>query len=201
VKNAVIAPGLYYLAQFIVSIPFNFIAALVFQSTFHWLTNINPNGEVFIYSTLICWGHLLLMEGLMFAVVQALGNAMLSITFAIVVLGALFLYSGFFIDVPSIAHWIRWLCYLIPTKYSLDGYLHMIFHGQTFLVSGSDNMFITGDQVLKSVYRQEGVKPWPMFLVLLAWVALVRVSHCLAFLFEVMPFLSKPKRMQYSTSK
>jgi hypothetical protein len=41
VKNAVIAPGVYCLAQFIASIPFNFIAALVFQSIFHWLTNIN----------------------------------------------------------------------------------------------------------------------------------------------------------------
>jgi hypothetical protein len=113
----------------------------------------------------------------MFAVVQALGNAMLSITFAIIVLGSLFLFSGFFISVPDLVHWIRWISYLIPTKYSFDGYVHMIYHGQTFLVSGSDNMFITGDQVLKSVFRQEVVQPWPMFLALLAWVALVRVSH------------------------
>jgi hypothetical protein len=94
VKNAVIAPGVYCLAQFIASIPFNFIAALVFQSIFHWLTNINPNGEVFIYAVLITCGHLLLMEAVMLSVVQALANAMLSVTFAMVVLGSLFLFSG-----------------------------------------------------------------------------------------------------------
>lgn len=61
-KNAVIAPGTYCLAQFMASVPFNFIAALTFQSIFHWLTNINPDGEVFIYAVLITCGHLLLME-------------------------------------------------------------------------------------------------------------------------------------------
>jgi hypothetical protein len=62
VKNAVITPGVYCLAQFLASLPFNFIAALTFQSIFHWLTNLNPNGEVFIYAVLVTCGHLLLME-------------------------------------------------------------------------------------------------------------------------------------------
>lgn len=136
----------------------------------------------------------------MLSVVQALKNAMLSVTFAMVVLGSLFLFSGFFIKISDMPRWISWISYIIPTKYSFDGYLYMIFHSQSFFISGSDEMsFITGDEVLSKLFGQEGVRPWPMFLTLLAWVALIRLCHYLGFLYEVMPYLSKPtKKLGYS---
>jgi hypothetical protein len=118
IKNAVVSPAVYCLAQLVASLPFNFIAALTFQSIFHWLSNINPDGESFIYAVLITCGHLLLMEASMLAVVQVLQNAMLSVTFAMVVLGSFFLFSGFFIRVENMPPWIGWICYIIPTKVS-----------------------------------------------------------------------------------
>lgn len=116
VKNAVMTPSSYCLAQFLVSIPFNFFASVVYQSIFHWLIDINPNGESFIFAIVITCCHLLLMEGIMLTVVAALKNAMLSVTFAMVVLGYLFLFSGFFIPVENMPPSIFWLSYITPTK-------------------------------------------------------------------------------------
>jgi hypothetical protein len=98
VKNAVMTPSIYCLAQFIVSIPLNFLCALVFQAIFYWMVNLNPNGEPFIYSVLLSCGHMLMMEALMLIVVAVLKNAMLSVTFAMVLMGYLFLFSG--IQIP-----------------------------------------------------------------------------------------------------
>ncbi len=116
VKNAVMTPFVYCLAQFMISIPFNLFAAVIYQSIFHWLIDINPNGESFIFAIAISCCHLLLMEAIMLSVVAALKNAMLSVTFAMVVLGYLFLFSGFFIPVENMPPSIFWISYITPTK-------------------------------------------------------------------------------------
>lgn len=118
VKNAVLTPSVYCLAQFVVSVPFNLLASVIYQSIFHWLININPRGESFIYAILLTCGHLLLMEAIMLTVVGVLKNAMLSVTFAMVVLGYLFLFSGFFIPVEDMPPAIFWVSYITPTKVS-----------------------------------------------------------------------------------
>lgn len=78
-------------------------------------------GESFLYAICITWGHLLLMEAIMLTVVSVLKNAMLSTTFAMVVLGYLFLFSGFFIVVSDMPKWISWICYITPTMVSAVG--------------------------------------------------------------------------------
>lgn len=52
----------------------------------------------------------------MLAVVAALKNAMLSVTFAMVILGWLFLFSGFFIPVVNMPPSVQWIAYITPTK-------------------------------------------------------------------------------------
>eukprot|EP01036_Dinobryon_divergens_P033941 gene33941-43849_t len=200
IKNAVITPKTYCLAQFIVSIPFNFIASLIFQAIFHWLTNINPDGESFIYAVLITCGHMLLMEALMLTVVQVLRNAMLSVTFAMVLLGGLFLFSGFFIKVKDMPEWIGWVCYMMPTKYSFDGYLYEIFHSQKFDITGGGGMQMSGDDVLWLLFRQKDVQPWPMFGTLLAFIVLIRLFHYGALIFETYLYLSTSNTIRESPS-
>ena len=116
VKNAIITPSVYCLAQFSLSLPFNFVISLIYQCIFHWLINMNPRGETFIYAVLITLGHLLLMEAIMLTVVAVLKNAMLSVTFAMVVLGYLFLFSGFFIIIKDMPKAISWVSYITPTR-------------------------------------------------------------------------------------
>lgn len=187
-KNAVITPGVYCLAQFIVSIPFNFVASVVYQAVFHWLININPDGESFGYAILITCGHLLLMEAIMLSVVAALKNAMLSVTFAMVVLGYLFLFSGFFIAVTDMSPAIQWVSYITPTKYSFDGYLWQIYNNQDFY-NAQFQISISGKTLLDSLYGLTDVNSWAMFGVLLAWVILFRITHYFLFYSDVAPYL------------
>jgi len=141
VKNAVITPGVYCLAQFIMSIPFNFILAVIFQSIFHWLVNMNPHGEAFIYAILITMGHLLLMESIMLTVVAVLKNAMLSVTFAMVVMGYLFLFSGFFVRTTDMPVWIGWLSYITPTRVSNDLYYYVTKYSYYCLIIHLTHVF------------------------------------------------------------
>ena len=156
------------------------------------MINLHPNGEAFLYGICITWGHLLLMEAIMNTVVQGLGNAMLCVTFAMIVEGALLLFAGFFIKIGDMPAWIRWIPYIIPTKYSFDGYLHMIFHGQTFCLSGTEIM-VPGDTILNRLYGQNDVRP------LLAWIVLIRLCHYGVFLFQLVPSLSSRRRGAIAT--
>ena len=203
VKNAVISPGLYCIAQCLVSIPFNFVAALIFQSIFHWLTNINPNRESFIYSTLITCGHLLLMEAILLLVVEVMKNATLCATFAILILNYLFLFAGFFIQVNDMPDWIRWISSITPTKYSFDGYLFQILHNQKFLIQDFPNIaleygeYLYGHKILRDVFRQKDIdpmKPWNMLFVLFSWIILIRLLHCGTLMFQVRHFNVKNSR-------
>ena len=197
VKNAVVCPALYCFAQLMVSLPFNFIAALIFQSVFHWLSRINPNWESFLYAVLITWGHLLLMEAYMLSAVEVLENAMLCVTFAMIILGYLFLFAGFFVKIEEMPRWISWISYLAPTKYSFNGYLQVVFKYQTFLVSGSSpRTYISGDDLLNSQFNRRDCRAWEMFGVLLAWIVVVRLLHYGIFTYHVLPFL--PSREEYS---
>lgn len=116
VKNGIISPIIFCVGQFIATIPYNLACALVFQSIFHWLTDINPSGESFIYGILLSAGHLSVMEAIMYLVVEIVKDGMLSVTMAMVVLGMLFLFPGFFIQVKEMPAWISWISYIIPTK-------------------------------------------------------------------------------------
>lgn len=192
VKNAVLTPSVYCLAQLIVSIPFNFTAAVVYQSIFHWLIDINPRGESFIYAILISCGHFMLMEAIMLTVVAVLKNAMLSVTFAMVVLGYLFLFSGFFIPVRDMPASISWVPYVTPTRYSFDGYLWQVYSTQDFDVSGFPGVVLSGKTLLDDLYGVTDVNSWGMFGVLLAWIALFRLTHYFFFYYDVRAYLRPP---------
>jgi ABC-type multidrug transport system ATPase subunit len=189
VKNAVLTPSVYCLAQLVISIPFNFTAAVVYQSIFHWLIDINPRGETFIYAILISCGHLMLMEAIMLTVVAVLKNAMLSVTFAMVMLGYLFLFSGFFIPVQDMPASISWVPYITPTRYSFDGYLWQVYSTQVFSVTGFPGAEITGKTLLDNLYGITDVNSWGMFGVLLAWIALFRLTHYYFFYWDVCAYL------------
>jgi ABC-type multidrug transport system ATPase subunit len=190
VKNAIISPGMYCSSQFLVSVPFNFISALAFQSIFHWLSRINPDRESFIYAVVITFGHLILMEAYMLCTLEILKNAMMSISFSMIILGYLFLFSGFFIKVSDLPAWIVWVSFITPTKYSFDGYLEQIYHSQSFRSSIPGVMTsLSGDNILENLYSQNKVDSWSMFGALAAWIAILRVMHYLFLFYQLHPYL------------
>lgn len=116
IKNGIVTPALYCASTFFASLPYNAVGALLFQSIFQWVSAVSPDGRTFIYGILLTMGHLTMMEAIMNIIVEVVKDAMLSVTAAMLVLGALFLLPGFFIQVSDMPVWISWMSYIVPTK-------------------------------------------------------------------------------------
>lgn len=190
IKNGIMTPGTYCIAQFLATVPYNIACGIIFQSIFHWFVNINPNAEVFIYAIILTAEHLLLMESIMMIVVEVVKDAMLSVTLAMVVMGTLFLFPGFFIKVNDMPAWIGWMSYIMPTKYSFDGYIHQVFASQDFDVQNF-GFQMSGDTILRDVFDNKDVNAWGMVGVLVAYIIGFRLIHYFLFHSASKPFLVK----------
>lgn len=116
VKNGMFSPGLYVLSQTIVSAIYNLFIVFVFVCIFHWMTNLNPNKECFIYDILINWGHILLMDSFLGVAIEVVKNDFLCVSLGMVFMGTCMLFSGFFRFVTDSPAWINWMCYMLPLK-------------------------------------------------------------------------------------
>ena len=50
---------------------------------------------------------------------------------------------------------------------------------------GTANKYLSGDEVLLQLFGSRDVRSWPMFVTLLAWIALIRLVHFCIFTFEI----------------
>ena len=88
------------------------------DSIFHWLTNLNPNGECFVYDFLLMWVFLMLMESALLMVIEVLKNDFLCPTFGLIFIGSNMVFTGFFRKVAASPPWISWMCYVVPFRVS-----------------------------------------------------------------------------------
>ena len=116
VRNGIFAPATFIVGQVVASSFYNFIVAFVFISIVHWIEHLNPNGECFVYSIFINWGHLMLMEAVLSSSVEVLKNDFLCTAFSMVFLGTTMLFSGFFRLTADAPVWINWVVYMLPLK-------------------------------------------------------------------------------------
>ena len=131
-KNGIVTPFIYCLSQFLVSAPCYFLGSFVVELPVFWLSNISNNVDVYIYASLVCWCLLLVSEAIMLLVVEVLHDALYSVMFALVVVGAVLLLSGFVVTVADIPLWFRWICYLVPTKVSSHSKLVIPYTVESF---------------------------------------------------------------------
>lgn len=68
----------YAVAQFVASLPYTFVAAIIYQLPLHWMVGFNDWFEAFAYAVLTSFVLMLFMEGIVLSVVEALKNPMLS---------------------------------------------------------------------------------------------------------------------------
>ena len=59
---------------------------------------------------------------------------------------------------------------------------------------------MSGEDVLDQVFDLRDVNSWGMFGVLLAWIALFRLSHYAVFLYDVYPYLQQKAPSSSSSS-
>ncbi len=116
------------IAQFLAALPYALLGSLLFSLLFHWCLSIPVTFESFVFTVLAIWQLQLVMDGLDWIVVEVAKNAMFSVTFTMIILGSLFLFAGFFVLTPDMPWSIRWMSYMMPSKYAFRVRFFFVLH-------------------------------------------------------------------------
>ncbi len=194
--NSGYSPAQYCFAQFCAPVPYQVVISFIFQAFFHYIcfVHIDPSFGAYAYASLTTMGLLFIMEGIMLCVVEVVKNDMLATTFAMIVLGILFLFPGFFVATEDIVPGVRWLSYMMPSRYSLNGSLFSLFSGQSFENEYSPSGFTSGDDILGDFFDISSDYPmWGSWAGLLGYTLLFRLCHYACVKFTVFPYLKSGK--------
>mmetsp|Transcript_15498 Transcript_15498/g.22732 ORF Transcript_15498/g.22732 Transcript_15498/m.22732 type:complete len:269 (+) Transcript_15498:309-1115(+) len=196
VANGLFTPAVFVTTQFLASAIYSFAVSFVFSCIFHWLTNINPNHECFVYDFLLSWVYLMLMESVLLLAIEVMKNDFLCTTFGLVFLGCCMCFSGFFRKVPDSPPWINWMCFIFPLRWAFDGFLFQIFHSQDFTVSGvTPTTLVHGDDILNLSFDLKETPSWGLWAAVFGYVLLFRCGQYLLFAYQTgklqLPFIGK----------
>ncbi len=194
--NSGYSPAQYCFAQFCVSVPYQLAISFIFQAIFHYIcfVHIDPSFEAYAYASLSTMGLLLIMEGIMLCVVEVVKNDMLATTCAMIVLGVLFLFPGFFVATEDMVPGVYWLSYIMPSRYSLNGSLFSLFSGKQFEDPYSPSGFTSGDDILRIFFNIASDYPmWGSWAGLLAYALFFRMCHYACVKVTVVPYLKSGK--------
>ena len=157
--------GQFCLAQFVASIPFNLIGAVLFMLPVHLLTGINDSFECFLYGVFNCWLMALFMDGVMWNLIEATkSNVLTTVSGASMVNGVMLIFAGFFIKPDDMQPGMAWIPWTVPTKYSLEGSLYALIHGETYTdTRGGEH---DGDDLLVTFFGLKGADDYSPY----AWI-------------------------------
>ncbi|XP_050236124.1 ABC transporter G family member 23 [Mercurialis annua] len=174
----------YMIANTIIFIPFLFAVAILFSVPVYWLVGLNPSISAFIFFNFIVW-LIILMASSLVLFLSAIspdfisGNSLIS-----TILGAFFLFSGYFIPKENIPKYWMFMYYVSIYRYPLDCLLineYWSMRSECFSWK-NDECLISGDDVLKSRGLDKDIR-WInvgimlgffVFYRLLCWIILAR---------------------------
>ncbi|CAN0896743.1 ABC transporter G family member 23 [Linum grandiflorum] len=176
----------YVIANTVVFLPFLLAVAILFSVPVYWLAGLNPSIYAFGFFTLTVWLIILMASSLVMFLSAVSPDFIVGNSIICAVLGAFFLFSGYFIPKDSIPKYWIFMYYVSLYRYPLDSLLtneYWSSRADCFRWSGDDNRcLMTGNDVLRSRglesdRRWENVGIMVGFFVLyrvLCWVVLVR---------------------------
>ncbi|PWA45035.1 ABC-2 type transporter family protein [Artemisia annua] len=143
----------YMIANTIVFLPFLFVIGLLFSIPVYWLVGLNTSFTAFAFFVFVVWLIVLMASSLVLFLSAVSpdfisGNSLIS-----TVLGAFFLFSGYFIPKEVIPQYWMFMYYVSLYRYPLDSWLvneywdrrEVCFSGEG---SGS-TCLVTGNDILK----------------------------------------------------
>lgn len=200
VENGMFTPGVFVLTQTIASSIYNFCIAVVYMCILYWLIPLSPSRECFVYAIFSSWGYLMLMESALLVAIEVMKNDFLCTTFGMIFLGANMCFCGFFRAVEDSPVWINWMCYVLPIRWSFDGFVFQIFNNRNFIISGiTPEMTISGYDILVTIFKLTKKKApsngWGLFGALIGYIMMFRFVQYLLFAYQTnsLPRLLKRK--------
>ncbi|WCJ28859.1 ABC-2 type transporter family protein [Euphorbia peplus] len=178
----------YMIANTIVFLPFLFVVAVIFAVPVYWLVGLNPSLSAFIFFTFVVWVIVLMASSLVLFLSAISPDFVSGNSLICTVLGAFFLFSGYFIPKGNIPKYWMFMYYVSLYRYPLDCLLtNEYWSVRSECFSWHENgdhkeCLVTGNDVLKSRGLEED-KRWIdvgimlgffVFYRLLCWIILAR---------------------------
>ena len=146
----------YMIANTIVFLPFLFVVAVLFAVPVYFLVGLNPTVAAFAFFTFIVWLIVLMASSLVLFLSAVSPDFISGNSLICTVLGAFFLFSGYFIPKDSIPKYWLFMYYVSLYKYPLDSLLTNEYwsgRSECFSWQGEEHhskCLLTGIDVLKS---------------------------------------------------
>ncbi|XP_065868046.1 ABC transporter G family member 23 [Euphorbia lathyris] len=146
----------YMIANTIVFLPFLFAVAVIFAVPVYWLVGLNPSLSAFIFFTFVVWVIVLMASSLVLFLSAVSPDFVSGNSLICTVLGAFFLFSGYFIPKENIPKYWMFMYYVSLYRYPLDclvtnEYWSVRSECFSWHQNGSENQcLVTGNDVLKS---------------------------------------------------
>lgn len=110
----------YMIANTIVFLPFLFAVAILFAVPMYWLVGLNPSAAAFAFFTFVVWLIVLMASSLVLFLSAVSPDFISGNSLICTVLGAFFLFSGYFIPKESIPKYWLFMYYVSIYRYPLD---------------------------------------------------------------------------------
>lgn len=176
----------YMIANTIVFLPFLFSVAILFSVPVYWLVGLNPSFLAFAFFTLVVWLIVLMASSLVLFLSAVSPDFISGNSLICTVLGAFFLFSGYFIPKECVPKYWIFMYYVSLYRYPLDSLLVNEYWSvrENCLVYQQQQQYclLTGNDVLKSRGLEKDTR-WLnvgimvgffVFYRVLCWIILVR---------------------------
>lgn len=142
----------YMIANTIVFLPFLFAVAILFAVPVYWIVGLNPSFYAFSFFTFVVWLIVLMASSLVLFLSAVSPDFISGNSLICTVLGAFFLFSGYFIPKESIPKYWLFMYYVSLYRYPLDTLLtneYWSVRNECFSWHQA-KCLLTGNDVLKS---------------------------------------------------
>ncbi|KAI4305923.1 hypothetical protein L6164_029249 [Bauhinia variegata] len=144
----------YMIANTLVFLPFLFLVSILFSVPVYWIVGLNPSLAAFAFFVFVVWLIVLMASSLVLFLSAVSPDFISGNSLICTVLGAFFLFSGYFIPRESIPKFWLFMYYVSLYRYPLDSLLtneYWSYRNECFS-QRTDNLecLLTGFDVLKS---------------------------------------------------
>ncbi|KAI3474417.1 hypothetical protein Pfo_029278 [Paulownia fortunei] len=170
----------YLVANTIIFFPFLFIVAILFSVPLYWIVGLNPSASAFAFFTFVVWLIVLMASSLVLFLSVISPDFISGNSLICTVLGAFFLFSGYFIPKEFIPKYWLFMYYVSLYRYPLDSLVineYWSERNECFSRRVGDNLsecLLTGRDVLKSRGLDKDTR-WVSVGIMLAFFVFYRV--------------------------
>ncbi|XP_010454213.1 PREDICTED: ABC transporter G family member 23-like [Camelina sativa] len=166
----------YMIANTIAFVPFLFVVSLLFSIPVYWIVGLNPSIQAFSFFVLCVWLIILMASSLVLFLSAVSPDFISGNSLICTVLGAFFLFSGYFIPKEKIPKPWMFMYYVSLYRYPLESMVvNEYWSMRTECFSGGDSgCLMTGEDVLKKRGLDKDTR-WVNVGIMLAFFVFYRI--------------------------